>query len=322
MESASDPELVTTSLSTMNTLNYIGIDVSKTELQISLSQRQRTRPNPPSGIASLLKALPPGSHLVVEATGGYERALVESAHAAKVPISVLNPARVRQFARAKGQRAKTDPIDAEMIQQYAQTFQPAPGTAPEPDQHRLAALVDAREQMVVLRVQLRNMLEHTSEKIVCRLYQKELRSLDGSIAKLEKEMQATVTSSVTMAARHKKLLAQPGIGPVIAASLLAHLPELGQDNRRQIAALVGLAPFARDSGQFKGKRFIAGGRPKLRRLLYMAAVTLIRSTSPLASFYRRLRDLGKPPKVALIATARKLLVFLNSLFKEPSLLQN
>lgn len=309
-----------TSLRTVNTINYLGIDISKRELQIATSQRQRTLANSPSGIAALLKALAPDSHLVLEATGGYERPLLDACHARQVPVSVLNPARVRQFARAKGLRAKTDPIDAEAIRQYALTFRPAPSQAPDPASRRLLALVDARQQMMTLHGQILNMLEHTTEKTVRQLYQKQLCHFERTLAKLEQEVADTIASSTALVRRHQVLVAQPGIGPVIASNLLAHLPELGQANRRQIAALVGLAPFARDSGATKGHRFIAGGRPKLRRLLYLSAVSLIRSKSPLSAFYRRLRDAGKPPKVALIATARKLLTFLNSLFKDPSLL--
>ena len=310
-----------TSQSPVNTPKYIGIDVSKAELQIAFKTvAQRKRPNTPAGIAALLKGLPEDSHLVVEATGGYERALVDAAQKAHVPVSVINPTRIRQFARSQGQRAKTDPIDAEAIRRYAETFRPAPSLEREPAHRRVVALVDAREQMMTMKGQIINMLEHADNKEVRQLYQKELRRLDLVIAKLDQSIQTAIASSATLAQRQQKLLAQTGIGPVVASNLIAHLPELGDANRRQIAALVGLAPYARDSGLSKGHRFISGGRPKLRRCLYMAAVSLIRSRSPLSAFYRRLRDAGKPPKVALIATARKLLVFLNSLFKNSVLL--
>ena len=306
-----------TSQSPVNTQNYLGIDVSKAELQIAFKTTpQRKRPNTPAGIAALLKSLPEGSHLVLEATGGYERTLVDAAQKAHVPVSVINPTRIRQFARSQGQRAKTDPIDAEAIRRYAETFRPTPSLEREPAHRRVVALVDAREQMMTMKGQLINMLEHADDKEVRQIYEKELRRIDQVIAKLDQSIQTAIGTSATLAQRQQKLLAQVGIGPVVASNLIAHLPELGNANRRQIAALVGLAPFARDSGLAKGHRFICGGRPKLRRCLYMAAVSLIRSkSSPLAAFYRHLRDMGKPPKVALIATARKLLVFLNSLFK-------
>lgn len=318
--SLSATALVITSLSLMNTTTYIGIDIAKAQLHLAGLSRRRTCPNTPAHLAAWIKTLPPGCHLVVEASGGYERALLAAAHAAGVPVSVLNPRRVRDFARARGLRAKTDPIDAEAIRQYALTFRPEPTPAPEPARERLGALVDARQQLTNLHSQLLNMLEHSEDKLVRSLSQKQLLLLERSIAKLEAEIAATIASCDSLRARDQLLRAQPGIGPVVASNLLAHLPELGLANRRQIAALVGLAPFARDSGNAMGKRFIAGGRPKLRRLLYLAAVSLIRSKSPLSSFYKHLRSHGKPPKVALIATARKLLLFLNSLFKNPSLL--
>jgi len=266
----------------------------------------------------LLKALPEGSHLAVEATGGYERLMVEAAHANSIPISILNPARVRHFARAKGQRAKTDPIDAEIIRQYAQSVAPKASAAPDPAQLQLVAYVDAREAIMTTRTQFINYLEHAGDKLTRSLYQKQLRQIERSLETLDKAIAVLIAATPALHARYRQLAAQPGVGPVVASNLLAHLPELGRASRRQIAALVGLAPYARDSGQSKGMRFIYGGRPKLRRLLYLSAVSLIRSkSSPLAAFYHQLRSRGKAPKVALIATARKLLVFLNFLFKQP-----
>lgn len=307
-----------TSLSTMNTLTYIGIDVSKAELLLAWDRKPKRLANTPGGITTLLKNLPPGGHLAVEATGGYERKLVEAAHAEGVPISICNPARVRHFARAQGQKAKTDPLDAEMIRQYAQAVEPRPSPAPDPAQRRLGVLVDARETLMATRTKFLNLLEHLRDKLVLSLYQRQLRQIEKSVALLDQEITSLIAAAPFLHHRYQRLVAQPGIGPVVASNLLAHLPELGQANRRQIAALLGLASFARDSGSAKGLRFIAGGRPKLRRLLYLSAVAVIRSkSSPLASFYRSLRLRGKPAKVALIATARKLLLFLNSLFKNP-----
>jgi transposase len=299
----------------MNIINYIGIDVSKTSLQIATATRSFVCANKPADIAAFCQELPENSHLVVEATGGYERLLTLTAQQKALAYSVLNPARVRHFARAKGLRAKTDPIDAEAIRQFAIAFAPPAQSAPAPSQRRMAELVDAREQLVATRTKMSNLLEHTSEKMLLALYRRQIRHLEAAIAKIHEHLQRLLESCPSLQTRYKLLLAQAGVGPVVASTLLAHLPELGQANRNQIAALVGLAPFARDSGQSSGKRFISGGRPKLRRALYLAAVALIRTRSPLAEFYRHLRLNGKPAKVALIATARKLLIYLNSLFK-------
>lgn len=302
----------------MKTITYIGVDVSKSELLLAWDNKPKRISNTTSNISTLLKALPEGSHLAVEATGGYERLMVEAAHASNIPISVLNPARVRHFARARGQRAKTDPIDAEIIRQYAQSVAPKPSAAPDPAQQRLVSHVNTRETLMNARTQFINYLEHADDKLARSLYQKQLRQIERSLEVLDKEIVDLIAATPALHGRYRQLVAQPGVGPVVASNLLAHLPELGHASRRQIAALVGLAPYAHDSGQSKGARFIYGGRPKIRRLLYLSAVALIRSkSSPLAAFYRQLRSRGKAPKVALIATARKLLVFLNSLFKLP-----
>lgn len=307
-----------TSLSPMKTITHIGIDVSKSELLLAWDLKSKRLTNSAKSISDWLRSLPPNCHLSVEATGGYERLLVQAAHAHQIPVSILNPARVRHFARAKGQRAKTDPIDAKIIRDYALSVDPKPSLPPDPAQLRLTALVNARESLMASRTLFINFLEHAHDKLVASVYNKQLRLIETSLATLEDEISRLILNTPALHARYQLLLAQPGIGPVVASNLLAHLPELGLASRREIAALVGLAPFARDSGQTKGLRFISGGRPKLRRLLYLASVSLIRSkNNPLAAFYRRLRLAGKPAKVALIATARKLLVYLNSLFKAP-----
>ena len=175
----------------MNTLNYVGIDVSKSELVLSLPEgRPRRHPNTPAGLTALLKTLPVRSHLALEATGGYERLLVQAAHAAAIPVSILNPAHIRHFAQAKGQRAKTDPIDAGMIRQYAQAMAPAPSAAPEPALVCLAELVNARQSLINLRIQLINLLEHACLKTVRSLYQKQLRQIETSLLRLEHNIAA------------------------------------------------------------------------------------------------------------------------------------
>jgi transposase len=275
----------------------------------------QTHPNHPQAIAAWIKELPPHCHLIVEATGGYERPLVRACHRAGRPISVLNPARVRCFARARGCLAKTDAIDAVVLREFGRALQPKACPEAAPAQRDLAELVSARDRLVVLRTQLVNGLEHAELPLVRQCFASQLRCLERRIAQLEKALEACLHASAELTRRHDLLRAQPGIGLLTASTLLALLPELGAANRNQIAALAGLAPYNRDSGQRHGPRFTSHGRPRLRRALYLATLSAIRSPGDIADFYRRLRLSGKPAKVALIASARKLLCFLNSSLK-------
>jgi transposase len=300
----------------MTTPSYLGIDVSKAQLDIASAQGRRRCPNTRSAIAALLQGLPPDSHLVLEATGGYERRLVDAAHQAGCALSVLNPARVRAFARATGRLAKTDAIDAAVLCQFGEALQPAADAPPDPHVRTLAELVNARDQLVALRTQLTNAQEHLHLPLLRQTFAAQVRALQTRITRIETAIAATIQASETLQQRAAFLCAQYGVGPQTTATLLAHLPELGHANRQQIAALAGLAPFNRDSGQSSGRRFLCGGRPKVRRALYLASLSAVRSSSsPLAPFYRHLRANGKPAKVALLAAARKLLCFLNSSLK-------
>jgi transposase len=299
----------------MNNLSYVGVDVSKASLDVAGDHFARRTPNRPAAIAAWLKKLPPGSHLLVEATGGYERSLVEAAHRANLPVSVLNPARVRHFARARGTLAKTDAVDAALLRDFGRALAPKPTPQPDPAVRQLAELAATRDHLVKLRTALTNGLEQARLPLVRRCLTSQRRATDRHIAKLELALERVINASATLAPRYQALRSHHGIGLLTAAALLALLPELGSANRNQIAALAGLAPFNRDSGQSSGPRFIAGGRPRLRRALYLATLSVVRSSGPLAAFYRRLRLAGKPAKLALIATARKLLCFLNSSLK-------
>jgi transposase len=299
----------------MNNLSYIGVDVSKAHLDVACDLAPHRQPNHPTAIAAWIKKLPPQAHLIVEATGGYERPLVRACHRAGRPISVLNPARVRSFARARGTLAKTDALDAAVLREFGRALQPKASPESAPALRQLAELVSARDHLVVLRTQLINGLEHAELPLVRQCFSSQLHALERRIAKLEKALDASIHASAELTRRHDLLRAQPGIGLLTAATLLALLPELGQANRNQIAALAGLAPFNRDSGQKSGPRFTGHGRPRLRRALYMATLSAIRSPGDVADFYRRLRLAGKPAKVALIAAARKLLCLLNSSLK-------
>lgn len=299
----------------MNTPTYLGIDVSKAHLDVATPQRTLRIANAPAAIAALIKKLPIGSHLVVEATGGYERTLVAAAHRQDLAVSVLNPARVRSFARASGTLAKTDKIDAATLRDFGTALRPAADPRPDPTLERLAELVNARDKLVALRSALTNSLEHAQDHLVRATFTSQARLLTSRIAKLDAAILDCVASSPPLSARYSCLKSHYGVGPQTAATLLAHLPELGHANRQQIASLAGLAPFNRDSGKSSAPRFVSGGRPRVRRALYLAALTAIRSQSPIAAFYSHLRANGKPAKLALIASARKLLSFLNSSLK-------
>jgi len=295
----------------MNNLTYIGVDVSKAYLDVASNRGLHRCPNRPTSIAGWLRKLPTPSHLIVEATGGYERTLVEACHRLGLAISVLNPARVRHFAKARGALAKTDAIDARVLREFGAALQPKAQAPLAPTQRELAELITTRDQLVKIRTQLSNSLEQARLPLVRQTVGSQIRLLDRRIAKLEKAMAACLQQP-TLAPRAGLLLAQAGIGLQTAAVLLAQMPELGSLNRNQAAALAGLAPYNRDSGTLSGPRYVGHGRCRLRRALYMATLSAIRASGPLANFYHHLRSSGKPPKVALIASARKLICFLNS----------
>jgi transposase len=299
----------------MNKLTYVGVDVSKAFLDFDAPGGFLRQLNTPASITTQLKKLPVDCHLIVEATGGYERPLVQACHRAGRPISVVNPARVRHFAKARGQLAKTDAIDARILSDFGRAFAPEPSPALDPALVQITQLLSTRDQLVKTRVQLTNALEHATLPLVRRTLNTQIRQLKRHIERLEEALPDWIDGSPDLARRHAILRAHHGVGLLTAASLLALMPELGHANRRQIAALAGLAPFNRDSGKSHGPRFTAAGRPRVRRILYLATVSAIRYPSPVATCYHRLRAVGKPAKVALIAAARQLLCTLNFALK-------
>jgi transposase len=303
---------------------YTGLDIAKLNLQLHLAGRIHDLPNTAAGHRRLLKLLTAqvGVHVICEATGGYERDVVAALQAAKVPVSVLNPARVRHFARATGQRAKTDDIDAAVLSAYGQALQPKP-TAPRTEQEQqLAELIRRRVQVVEVLVGQRQQAERLTVPVLRRQAQSLVRRLERDVAQIE-ELKALRTQATTLDARVQKLEAITGVGAITALGVLAELPELGTLNRRQAAALAGLAPHPRESGQWHGRRSIGGGRAPVRRALYMAALVAARSNRQLKVFYQRLRTAGKPAKVALTAVMRKLIVLMNQILKYPNfVLQN
>jgi transposase len=300
----------------MNTI-HTGLDIAKLSLQLHLAGRIHDLPNTAAGHRRLLKRLAAqsGVHVVCEATGGYEREVVAALHAANVPVSVLNPARVRHFARATGQRAKTDHLDAAVLTAYGQALQPKP-TAPRTEQEQqLAELIRRRVQVVEILVAQRQQAERLSLPALRRQAQSLVRRLERDLKQIEAQLKVLRTQAATVDERVQKLEAITGVGAITALSVLAELPELGTLNRRQAAALAGLAPHPRESGQWHGRRSIGGGRAPVRRALYMAALVAAHSNRQLKAFYQRLRAAGKPAKVALTAVMRKLIVLMNHLLK-------
>src|SRR5882724_3658959 len=304
---------------------YTGLDIAKLNLQLHLAGRIHDLPNTAAGHRRLCKLLAaqPGGHVVCEATGGYERAVVTALQAAKVPVSVLNPARVRNFARAQGQRAKTDHIDAAVLTAYGQALQPK-STAPRTEQEQqLAELIRRRVQVLEILVAQRQQTQRLTLPALRRQAQSLVRRLERDVAQIEAQLKALRTQASALDERVQKLEAITGVGALTALGVLAELPELGTLNRRQAAALAGLAPHPRESGQWHGGRSIGGGRAPVRRALYMAALVAARSNRQLKAFYQRLRTAGKPAKVALTAVMRKLIVLMNHTLKHPDfVLQN
>lgn len=300
---------------------YTGLDIAKLNLQLHLAGRIHDLPNTPTGHRRLCKLLAaqPGGHVLCEATGGYERDVVAALQAAKVPVSILNPARVRHFARAQGQRAKTDNLDAAVLTAYGQALQPKP-TAPRTKQEQqLTELVRRRVQLLDALVAQRLQAQQLSLPVLQRQAKNLIRRLEQDIQQIEAQLQALRTQAPALDQRAQKLETIKGVGALTALGMLAELPELGTLNRGQAAALAGLAPHPRDSGQWHGRRTIGGGRPQVRRALYMAALVAARCNQQLKAFYQRLRLAGKPAKVALTAVMRKLVVLMNHLLKNPSL---
>ena len=301
------------------------MDIAKLNLQLHLAGRIHDLPNTAIGHRRLLKLLAAhvGAHVVCEATGGYERDLVAALHAAHVPVSILNPARVRHFARATGQRAKTDDLDAAVLTAYGQALQPKP-TAPRTEQEQqLAELVRRRVQVLEILVAQRQQAERLTVPALRRQAQSLVRRLERDVKQIEAQLKELCTHASTLDERVQKLEAITGVGTLTALGVLAELPELGTLNRRQVAALAGLAPHPRESGQWHGRRRIGGGRAPVRRALYMAALVAAHSNRQLKAFYQRLRAAGKPAKVALTAVMRKLIVLMNHILKNPNFaLQN
>jgi transposase len=301
---------------------YVGIDVAKESLDVCLlaDSKRFSTSNDSKGFVQLLKALPtPGSCLVVlEATGGYQRAVVAELVASGHQVAVVNPRQVRDFARSLGFLAKTDRLDAEVIARFGQQAQPRSLEKSSGIQQELQQLVTRRRQLIDLRTAETNRLETATTKSVVKSLLSMIEQLEKKIRQIEKEMSKLVESDEALQCQAALIESVPGVGAITAATLIAELPELGRLNRQEIAALAGLAPFNRDSGKFHGRRAIWGGRSAVRGVLYMAALSARRCNPVIQDFANRLKDAGKPFKVVLTACMRKLLVILNTIIKNNS----
>ena len=295
---------------------FIGIDVAKATLDLAAEPPQSlgSFPNDEAGHTALVTALAALSPtlIVVEATGGYERAVTIALADAGLPVVVVNPRHARAFAQATGQLAKTDALDAAVLAQFAARVQPAVRPVPDATTQELRDFVVRRRQVVAMLGQERNRLL-VARGAVRRDLQQHIRWLERRVREHDDDLRQLIEQSPIWRVRDQLLQSVPGIGPVVAQTLLASLPELGTLDRKQIAALVGVAPLNRDSGQWQGRRQVWGGRAPVRQVLYMAALVATRYNPVLRAFYARLRAAGKPAKVALVAVMRKLLVLLNAI---------
>jgi transposase len=253
--------------------------------------------------------------IIVESTGGYERKLVLKLAEANLPVIVVNPRRVRSFGEGMGMLAKTDAIDAQLLALYGEKVQPPNRPILQGRDRLLADLVARRRQLIAAVVSEKNR-SGTAPRPVQRSIAAVLRVLDREITRIDQEVDQIIEADVDRSELSELLQTVPGVGPGVTRTLVVDLPELGHLGRREIAALVGIAPFAKDSGQYRGRRSIRGGRASVRTALYLAAMTAARFNPSMKAFYQTLRESGKPPKLAFIAVARKLLVALNAIARE------
>lgn len=300
---------------------YAGLDVAKKTFVVHFQGRCPSLPNNATGHAALLRLLHKAAgaavHVVLEATGGYEQAIVQALHEAQILVSVVLPGRVRAFAKALGLRAKTDPIDAAVLTKFAEATQPLPTQPRNTLEKTLVETVRQRQQLVEIQTQLKNQAPHCASAAAQKRNARLQRALAKEITECEREMAALQKQDATLQQRATRLQEVAGIGPIVSAVLVAELPELGKVSVEEIAALAGVAPYNCDSGPWSGTRRIAGGRSSVRCALYMAALTARRKDGILKRFYEGLVAQGKQKLVALVAVMRKLVVLLNRLLKNP-----
>jgi transposase len=302
----------------MGTLT-VGIDVSKNRLDVAVrpSGEAFTVERKAAGLDDLCRRLMAlGPHVVaLEATGGFETVVTAALAASGLPVVVVNPVQVRAFAKALGQRAKTDPIDAAVIAHFAEATKPEPRPLPDEATRLLADFVQRRRQIIDM-IGAENQREKRATGSLKKRIARLVKVLEKELASIDTDIDGAVRSSPAWREKEDLLSSVPGVGPVISRTLIAELPELGSLDRKQIAALAGLAPFTRQSGKWRGKSFIAGGRTSVRTVLFMGAMAAKKHNPVLKAFFDRLVAAGKPKMLALIAVARKLLTILNAILRD------
>jgi transposase len=299
---------------------FVGIDVSKDRLDVHVRPGGEAFAVSRDGrgleeLIDRLTTLAP-QLIALEATGGFETIAAAAIAGAALPLAIINPAQVRHFAQAVGKRAKTDPIDAEVIARFAEAVKPEPRPLPDEQARLLAELVARRRQIIEMIVAERQREKRVENTHIRKGILRHIRVLEKELTDIDEDVGTLVGSSPAWREKEDLMISFPGVSHKLARTFLAEVPELGRLNRREIASLAGLAPFTRQSGRWKGKSTIAGGRAPLRTALYMAALSASRCNPPLKIFYQRLLSAGKPKMVALIAVARKLLTILNAMLRD------
>ena len=299
--------------------HLVGIDVCKDRLDVCLlpSGEAFSVANDPEGIDALVGRLQEvGPKLVIlEATGRYERPAASAIAASGIAVAVVNPRQARDFAKATGRLAKTDKIDAEVLARFASIIEPPPSTLPDEEAQALQAILTRRRQLLLMLTAEKNRLLMAPEAVAKRI-RAHLRWLEKELLRTDRELDEAVRHSEVWCRNEELLRSVPGVGPVLARTLLAELPELGAIDHKRLSALVGVAPFNRDSGKIRGKREVWGGRAPVRAALYMGALVATCHNPILKEFYERLLGAGKPKKVALVACMRKLLSILNAMMRD------
>ena len=300
--------------------SFIGIDIAKTQLDLAVhgagAPWQVAYDSAGlNQVVTQLRTLAP-TLIVVEATGGLEIRLVSALVATSLPVAVVNPRQVRAFAHAAGILAKTDRLDAQVLAQFAATMQPTPRPQPDAATQQLSAVLARRQQVVDMLTAEKNRLSQQLESALRKRLRAHITWLTKELERTEQELTQLIQQSPAWRAQDELLQSAKGVGPVFSQTLLAEVPELGQLNRKQMAALIGVAPFNRESGGYRGKRRIWGGRARVRAVLYMGALVATRHNPVIKAFYERLLAAGKEKKVALTACMRKLLTILNAMIKQ------